>query len=149
MLIIWAEMPNLRSTTVRMNLSNFMKKYAEEIRGQYIEYTNSLSVIIIPVSGNRFQTVMGTIKQSSLYNRQVIIFTSKVCPMNNTIDFKMLLEQTAFFNYCRFMIADNYLQVEAVSSLAGVDEGDIKEMLQEVANIADQYEMKIAGSDIH
>ncbi len=132
-----------------MNLSNFMKKYAEEIRGQYIEYTNSLSVIIIPVSGNRFQTVMGTIKQSSLYNRQVIIFTSKVCPMNNTIDFKMLLEQTAFFNYCRFMIADNYLQVEAVSSLAGVDEGDIKEMLQEVANIADQYEMKIAGSDIH
>ena len=149
MLIIWAEMPNLRSTTVRMNLSNFMKKYAEEIRGQYIEYTNSLSVIIIPVSGNRFQTVMGTIKQSSLYNRQVIIFTSKVCPMNNTIDFKMLLEQTAFFNYCRFMIADNYLQVEAVSSLAGVDEGGIKEMLQEVANIADQYEMKIAGSDIH
>ena len=132
-----------------MNLSNFMKKYAEEIRGQYIEYTNSLSVIIIPVSGNRFQTGMGTIKQSSLYNRQVIIFTSKVCPMNNTIDFKMLLEQTAFFNYCRFMIADNYLQVEAVSSLAGVDEGDIKEMLQEVANIADQYEMKIAGSDIH
>ena len=142
-------MSNFRSTTVRMNLSNFMKKYAEEIRGQYIEYTNSLSVIIIPVSGNRFQTVMGTIKQSSLYNRQVIIFTSKVCPMNNTIDFKMLLEQTAFFNYCRFMIADNYLQVEAVSSLAGVDEGDIKEMLQEVANIADQYEMKIAGSDIH
>ena len=48
-----------------MNLSNFMKKYAEEIRGQYIEYTNSLSVIIIPVSGNRFQTVMGTIKRSS------------------------------------------------------------------------------------
>lgn len=132
-----------------MNLSNFMKKYAEEIRGQYIEYTNSLSVIIIPVSGNRFQTVMGTIKQSSLYNPQVIIFTSKACPMNNTIDFKMLLEQTAFFSFCRFMIADNYLQVEAVSSLAGVDEGDIKEMLQEVANIADQYGMKIAGSDIH
>ncbi len=132
-----------------MNLSNFMKSYAEEIRGQYIEYTNSLSVIIIPVSGNRFQTVMGNIKQSALYNRQVILFTSKVCPLNNNIDFKMLLEQTAYFNYCRFMIADNYLQVEAVSSLAGVNEQDIKEMLQEVANIADQYEMKIAGSDIH
>lgn len=132
-----------------MNLSNFMKSYAEEIRGQYIEYTNSLSVIIIPVSGNRFQTVMGNIKQSALYSRQVILFTSKVCPLNNSIDFKMLLEQTAYFNYCRFMIADNYLQVEAVSSLAGVNEQDIKEMLQEVANIADQYEMKIAGSDIH
>lgn len=132
-----------------MDLTKFMKQYADEIRGQYIEYTQNLSVIIIPVSGNRFQTVMGNIKQSSLYNRPVIIFTSKVCPMNDSIDFKMLLEQTAYFNYCRFTIAENYLQVEAVSSLAGVNEQDIKEMLQEVANIADQFEMKIAGSDIH
>lgn len=132
-----------------MDLTSFMKRYADEIRGQYIEYTQSLSVIIVPVSGNRFQTVTGNIKQSSLYNRKVITFTSKVCPMKNDIDFKMLLEQTAFFNYCRFIIAENYLQVEAVSSLAGVEEGDIKEMLQEVANIADQYEMKISGSDVH
>lgn len=132
-----------------MDLTSFMKRYADEIRGQYIEYTQSLSVIIVPVSGNRFQTVTGNIKQSTLYNRKVITFTSKVCPMKNDIDFKMLLEQTAFFNYCRFIIAENYLQVEAVSSLAGVEEGDIKEMLQEVANLADQYEMKIAGTDVH
>ncbi len=132
-----------------MELTAFMKRYADEIRGQYIEYTQTLSVIIMPVSGNRLQTVMGTIKQSSLYNRKVIIFTSKVCPMHDKIDFKMLLEQTAFFNYCRFMISENYLQVEAVSSLTGVTEEDIKEMLQEVANIADQYEMKISGTDIH
>ena len=132
-----------------MDLTAFMKRYADEIRGQYIEYTQTLSVIIVPVSGNRFQTVMGTIKQSSLYNRKVIIFTSQVCPKNDTIDFKMLLEQTAYFNYCRFMISENYLQVEAVSSLTGVTEEDIKEMLQEVANIADQYEMKLSGTDIH
>ena len=132
-----------------MDLTAFMKRYADEIRGQYIEYTQTLSVIIVPVAGNRFQTVMGTIKQSSLYNRKVIIFTSKVCPMNDTIDFKMLLEQTAFFNYCRFMISENYLQVEAVSSLSGVNEEDIKEMLQEVANLAEQYEMKLTGSDVH
>lgn len=132
-----------------MELTAFMKRYADEIRGQYIEYTQTLSVIIMPVSGNRLQTVMGTIKQSSLYNRKVIIFTSKVCPMHDKIDFKMLLEQTAFFNYCRFMISENYLQVEAVSSLTGVNEEDIKEMLIEVANIADQYEMKISGTDIH
>ena len=132
-----------------MDLTSFMKRYADEIRGQYIEYTGTLSVVIVPVSGNRFQTVTGNIRESSLYNRKVIIFTSKVCPVNPGIDYKMLLEQTSFFNYCRFMIAENYLQVEAVSSLAGVDEGDIKEMLQEVANIADQYEMKLTGTDVH
>jgi len=133
-----------------MNLTSFMKKYAEQINGQYIEYNQTLSVIIIPVSGNRFQTVLGTIKQSTLYNRKVILFTSKVCPITTaSIDFKMLLEQTAFFNYCRFMIAENYLQVEAVSALEGTNEEDIKEMLQEVANLADQYEMKLTGADIH
>ena len=132
-----------------MDLTSFMKKYADQISGQYIEYNKSLSVIIIPVAGNRFQTVMGNIKQSSLYNRKVITFTSKVCPMNDAIDFRMLLEQTAFFNYCRFVISENYLQVEAVSSLDGATDDDIKEMLQEVANIADQYEMKLTGADIH
>ena len=132
-----------------MDLTAFMKKYADEIRGQYIEYTKTLSVIIVPVSGNRFQTVMGTIKKSPLYNRSVITFTSKVCTMDTSFDFKMLLEQTAFFNYCRFMISENYLQVEAVSSLDGVTEEDIKEMLQEVANLADQYEMKLTGADVH
>jgi len=132
-----------------MDLTAFMKRYADEIRGQYIEYTHTLSVVVVPVAGNRFQTVTGNIKESSLYNRKVITFTSKVCPMSESIDFRKLLEQTAFFNYCRFMISDNYLQVEAVSSLTGVNEEDIKEMLQEVANLADQYEMSIAGTDIH
>ena len=132
-----------------MDLTAFMKRYADEIKGQYIEYNQTLSVIIVPVSGNRFQTVLGNIKHSSLYNRKVITFTSKVCPVSESIDFKMLLEQTAFFNYCRFMISENHVQVEAVSSLQGISEEDIKEMLQEVANLADQYEMKLTGSDVH
>jgi hypothetical protein len=58
-------------------------------------------------------------------------------------------EQTAFFNYCRFVINQNYLQVEAVASLDNLTEETIKEMLQEVANLADQYEMKLTGSDVH
>jgi hypothetical protein len=132
-----------------MDFSGFMKKYADQINGQFIEYSKTLSVVIVPVAGNRFQTVMGNIKQSTLYNRKVITFTSKVCPVSDSIDFRMLLEQTSFFNYCRFVIHENYLQVEAVSSLEGVSEDDIKEMLQEVANLADQYEMKLTGADIH
>ena len=65
------------------------------------------------------------------------------------IDYKMLLDQSAFFNYCRFVIRDNYLQVEAVASLTGISEETIKEMVQEVANLADQFEMKLTGADIY
>ncbi|MBS1506647.1 MAG: helix-turn-helix domain-containing protein [Bacteroidetes bacterium] len=132
-----------------MDLSALMKKYAEEIGGQYTEYDHSQSIIIVPVSGGRYQTVLGTITQNDLYNRKLISLNSKVCSIKPDIDYKMLLEQTAYFNYCRFVIKDNYLQIEAVASLIGLSEETIKEMVQEVANLADQFELKITGADIH
>jgi plasmid maintenance system antidote protein VapI len=61
----------------------------------------------------------------------------------------MLMEQIAFFNYCRFVLRDNYLQVEAVAPLIGVSEETLQEMVQEVANLADQYELKLTGADIN
>ncbi len=132
-----------------MDLTTIMKKYADQIGGQYTQYDDDHSIIIVPVSGGRFQTILGTIKKNELYNRQLITLHSKVCSTTANIDYKMLLEQTAFFNYCRFVIDQNYLQIEAVASLDNLSEGTIKEMMQEVANLADQYEMKLTGSDIH
>jgi hypothetical protein len=132
-----------------MDLSAIMKKYADQIGGQYTQYDPTQSILIIPVSGGRFQTVLGTIRKNDLYNRQLITLHSKVCSSSLSIDYKMLLEQTAFFNYCRFVISQNYLQIEAVASVDNLTEETIKEMLQEVANLADQYEMKLTGSDVH
>lgn len=132
-----------------MNLTAFMKKYADQIGGQFTEYDPDHSIVIIPVSGNRFQTVIGTIKKNELYNRSLLTLNSKVCAVNSRLDFKMLLEQSAFFNYCRFVISENYLQIESVTALDTISEGTVKEMLQEVANLADQYELKLTDSDIH
>lgn len=132
-----------------MDLTAFMKKYADQISGQYTEYDGNLSIIVVPVAGGRFQTVMGNIKKNDLYNRKLITFISKVCLVIPGIDFQMLLEQTAFFNYCRFVLAEGYIQVEAVASLENISEETIKEMIQEVANLADQYELKLTGADIH
>ncbi len=132
-----------------MDLTAFMKKYADQISGQYTEYDSNLSIIVVPVAGGRFQTVMGNIKKNELYNRKLITFISKVCLVIPGIDFQMLLEQTAFFNYCRFVLIEGYIQVEAVAALDNISEETIKEMIQEVANLADQYEMKLTGTDIH
>ena len=132
-----------------MDLSALMKKYAEEIGGQFTEYDPTQTIIIVPVSGGRFQTVLGTVTQNDLYNRKLISLNSKVSAIKPDIDFKMLLEQTAFFNYCRFVIKENHLQVEAVASLIGISEDTIKEMVQEVANLADQFELKLTGMDIN
>jgi hypothetical protein len=132
-----------------MDLSSILKKYADQIGGQYSEYDPANSIIIVPVSGGRFQTVLGAVKQNELYNRKLISIYSKVCTLRPGMDYQMLMEQVAFFNYCRFVIRDNYLQIEAVASLIGISEETIIEMVQEVANLADQYELKLTGADIH
>ncbi len=132
-----------------MDLSAIMKKYAEEIGGQFTEYDQTQSIIIFPLSGGRYQTVLGTIIKNDLYNRRLISLNSKVCFINPDINYKMLLEQTAYFNYSRFVIKSNHLQVEAVASVTGLSEETLKEMLQEVANLADQFEMKLTGLDIN
>lgn len=132
-----------------MDLNAFSRKYADEISGQYMEYDPNHSIIIVPVSGGRAQTVLGNIKTNQLYNRKLITFSSKVCAFAPEIDLKSLLEQTAFFNYCRFTISENYLQVEAVAALENISEGAVKEMIQEVANLADQFELKLTGVDVN
>jgi len=132
-----------------MDLSTILKKYADQIGGQYIDYDHTNSVIIVPLSGSRFQTIMGVIRHNDLYNRKLISLTSKVCALNPTINYQHLLEQTAFFNYCRFVIREGYLQIEAVNALENLSEDTVKEMIQEVANLADQYELKLTGTDIH
>ena len=132
-----------------MDLAAFLKNYAEQIGGQYTEYTASQSIIIVPVSGGRFQTIVATIKKNELYNRKLINLLSKICQMKPDVDLRMLLEQTAFFNYCRFTISENHLQIEAVTTYENATQDQLKEMIQEVANLADQFEMKVTGADIH
>jgi hypothetical protein len=132
-----------------MDIGSFLKKYADQIGGQYTAYNADQSIIIVPVSGKRYQTVIGTIKKNELYNHNLVTLNSKVCDVNSSIDYKALLEQVANFNYSRFIISENHLQVEAVASVNGITEVEIKEMIQEVANLADLYEMKLTGSDVH
>ncbi|MBX2944039.1 MAG: hypothetical protein KF860_17035 [Cyclobacteriaceae bacterium] len=131
-----------------MNLASFMKSYADEIDGQYSSYDNTNSIIIVPLAGGRFQTVIGTVKENKLYSRNMVTFTSKICADSSDLPLKNLLKQSTLFNYGRFVISDNFLQIEAVASLDGTPESSMKEMIQEVANLADQYEFKLTGADV-
>ncbi|MCB0491407.1 MAG: hypothetical protein KDC93_03230 [Cyclobacteriaceae bacterium] len=132
-----------------MDLVSFMKSYADEIGGQFTSYDNIHSIIIVPLAGGRFQSVIGTIKENKLYSRNMVTFTSKICNYNSSLPLKNLLEQSSLFNYGRFIISDDFLQIEAVASMDGTPESSVKEMIQEVANLADQYEFKLTGSDVH
>lgn len=131
-----------------MDLRNTFRRYAEEIGGEFNEYSPEHIIIIVPVSGGRAQTVLGEVRHNDLYNRKLITLSSKVCPASTDMDCRSLLTQASFLNYSRFVIRENYLQVQAVAAFENLAEPTVKEMVQEVANVADQFELKITGADV-
>ncbi len=132
-----------------MDLNAFMESYSEEIGGSYSEYDGKTSIIIVPLPDQRFQTVLGTLKQIEKYDRLGIEFTSKVCALDSKLDLKLLLEENANLNHAKFVIVDDFIMVEASSFVDSITEEIIKEIIQEVANVADEYEFKLAGVDVH
>ncbi len=132
-----------------MNFKEFMESYAGEINGQFSEYDDSKSVIIVPLPDERFQTVIGTKYKHKQYGRVVVEFTTKVCDVGNPIDFKSILEESAEFVHSKFVISDNFLRVEAATFVDNTTDELLKEMIQEVANTGDEWEFKITGEDVH
>ncbi len=132
-----------------MNLINTIKQYADQIGGQFTDYDHTKSVIVVPLDKSRFQTVLALSQKSPVSGKEQTIFTSKVCEFNANIDLKMLMEQNGTFDYSKFILEDGYLKIEASCLSSTASEAQVKEMIQEVAQLADQYEYKLTGQDIH
>ena len=132
-----------------MNLNRFMESYAVEIDGQFSEYNDSIGIIIVPLFDERFQTVFGQIKKYDRYDKEVIEFSSKVCEYEEGIDLKALMEENTNFCHGKFSIVKEYIQVEATFFTDNVNESTLKEGIQEVANLADEYEFKLTGADVY
>jgi len=132
-----------------MNIMEYVQQYAEQIGGQFTDYDHTKSVLVVPINGSRFQTVLATNQKSAVSGREQTIFSSKVCEMNDTVDLHHLMEQNAHFDYSRFVLDGTYLKVEASGLTSSLSHDQVKEMIQEVAQLADHYELKLTGKDIH
>ena len=132
-----------------MKFDDFCKKYAAEIGGEYREYDDTQSVIIVPLSGGRFQTITGHLKHDEDYDRQVVQLKTKVCGVEENIPFNEILFESANYPYSKFIVEDGFLKVEAIAFLNNLTEEMIKEMFMEIARHADDWEFKITGKDIH
>lgn len=134
---------------MNFNFSQFMESLANEIGGQYSEYDKSKSVIIVPLPDNRYQAVVGVIKHNEKFDKTGIEFSSKVCTLNKDIDLKELLMENAKTCYAKFVILDDYVKVEGSTFLENINEGGLKEIIVEVANVADDWEYKLTGMDVN
>ena len=132
-----------------MDIMNYVQQYAEQIGGQYTDYDHSKSVIVVPLEGSRYQTVLASQQKSPVSGRDQAIFSSKICEFKMDINLEDLMKQNGRFDYSKFVLEDGYLKVEASCLTSSASETQLKEMLQEVAKLADQYELQLTGKDIH
>lgn len=132
-----------------MNYRDFSQKYAKEIGGEFREYDETQSVIIVPLKSGRFQTVTGHIVKHTGYDREVVHLKSKVCELTYDIPYNDCLEASKDYPYTKFIVEDGYLKVEAINFIVNLNEDMVKEMIVEIAQHADDWELKITGKDIH
>jgi hypothetical protein len=132
-----------------MDIMNYVQQYAEQIGGQFTDYDHSKSVVVVPINGARYQTVLATQQKSPVSGRDQAVFSSKVCEYKLEMNLEELLKQNAMFDYSKFVLEDGFLKVEASCLASTANEGQLKEMLQEVAQLADHYELKLTGKDVH
>lgn len=131
-----------------MNYKKFAQKYAEEINGDFREYDEQQSVIVIQLPDERFQAVQGRVFRHEKYDKEVIQLKSTVCEIEENINYAEVLQTSGEYVYSRFIVSDNLLQVEASAFMDQVNESRIKEMIQEAGNLADEWEFRITGKDI-
>ncbi len=132
-----------------MNFNEFMENYANEIGGQFQEYDTNKSVVIFPLGGNRYQAVLGVKRNSEITNKPSIEFTSKVCQYSENINLENLIRANATFCAARFILVDDFIRVEAATYADNATESVLKSIIEEVATVADAWEHKLTGMDMH
>lgn len=127
-----------------MELSNFMKSYAEEVRGNFSQYDDQRYVIVVPLDMERQQAVVGEIDTE----HNLISISSKVCMIEDSIEFKELLEANHKSTFGKFTIVNGFLKVESRSPADAISEEYLKLAIKEVAEMADKWELSITGGDV-
>ena len=127
-----------------MKLNSFIKSYAEEINGNFSEYDEYRSVIVVPLDMDRQQAVVAEIDPDT----KMITISSKVCIIDDRIRFKNLLEENSRLVYGKFAISNDFLRVESKSFAGEISATSIKKSIQEIAKMADRWELNMTGRDI-
>ena len=124
-----------------------MKKLADDIDGRFVDYSTENTIITVPVDRNRTQSVTGYLIDRN--NLRVVEFMSKVCEVDSTqVDARAMLELNQELFYGKVVIHEGFLKIAATALFDHSTEDQIRDMILEVARVADELEHKLVGSDV-
>lgn len=130
-----------------MNLTDTMEKLALEIDGRFVEYSYENTIITIPLNKDRFQNVTGYL--ISRPQGLMLEFMSTVCTLRPEIDHRAMLELNQELYYGKVIIHEGFLKVAAAALYDHCTEDLVRDMIMEVAYVADDLEMRIIGHDVY
>ncbi|WKN45364.1 hypothetical protein [Tunicatimonas pelagia] len=134
-----------------MNLVDFMRTISDELEGQFSEYDEHTSVIVVPLGKGRFQAVRGRMQMLDDQGTKTISFISKVCPFYEHMDLVDFMAENKKMLYSRFVVDDTFVKVEAsvFREFVNVQNKEyLKSAICEVAQVADKWEQKLTGLDV-
>jgi hypothetical protein len=132
------------------NVQGYLEKLAQELNGNYTEYSNDTVIVTLPVDEGRFQSVRGLILEKEGGTR--LILTSTICRLHEypDVDFRKMLEHNYDLGYSKITITDeDYLELMTAMKYDLVTPEELRYMLIEVAKTADDLELEITGKDVH
>ena len=72
-----------------MNLTSYIQQSADQIGGQYTDYDHTKSVVVVPIDGTRFQTVLAMTQTSAVSGRDQATFSATATWFQSTTVFSM------------------------------------------------------------
>ncbi len=132
-----------------MNFATVLEKYADQIGGTFTSYDSEKCIIVVPLKDSRYQTVLAATEKSKVSGKQRLYFSSKISELTDKVNLRDLLTQSALFDYSKFILQDGDLKVEASCLADSVTDDEIRYMVQEVAQLADQYELRLTSQDVN
>jgi hypothetical protein len=134
---------------VNKHVQNYLKGLAEEINGKYTEYSGDIVIVTLPLADGRYQNVKGYITPRG--DGIMLEFRSKVCNLSEVPDVNPLefLEMNREFCYAKIMCEDGYLEVAASTKYELCTYDQVRYMIFEVAQTADNLEKKLTGVDVY
>lgn len=130
-----------------MNLTDTLEKLALEIDGRFVEYSYENTIITVPLNKDRFQNVTGYMIDRP--QGTMLEFMSTVCTLRPEIDHRAMLELNQELYYSKVVIHEGFLKVAAAALYDHCTEDLVRDMIMEVAYVADDLEMRIIGYDIY
>jgi hypothetical protein len=132
------------------NVQGYLEKLAQELNGNYTEYSDDTVIVTLPVDEGRFQSVRGLIipKEQGLR----LVLASTICRLHEypDVDFRKMLEHNFELGYSKITITDeDYLELITSMAYELVTPEELRYMLVEVATTADKLEHEITGKDVH